>query len=133
MELNSSVVACQTFPPCPVIAAFPPGCQSSTLVASYTFPSTTIQQSLSLLCFSISSLVNCFSGAPAACLASSIFSDSDNFIQPPSPVPGSVGCLNRIDAMPSSFSDTSGLTIYQQLFIIPIVFQDASLGCVFLK
>jgi len=100
----------------------------------HTFPSTKIQQTSSLSCFSSSSLVNCFCGVPADCFTSAIKSSVDGFIHPPSPVSGSVRCLNHIPGTPFSLvSITSGRTTYQYLFIIPIVFQLGRSGWVVLK
>src|SRR3569833_541497 len=137
MLTNSSVVSWCTFPACDKIVAFPPGCQARTLVTSYTLPSTTIQQSYSLLCFSISCRVNSFCGVPASWAASAILFCMLGIIHPPSAVPGSTGCRNRIAGPPPleapSSQTTSIRTVYQQLFIMPMTFQFGSRGCVFLN
>lgn len=72
-----------------------------------------------MLCFSISSRVNCFCGDGASCLMFSMRFSVEGCNQPPVPVPGSHGCRkNRVEHLFSWSSWISGRTLYQQLFIM---------------
>ena len=71
-------------------------------------------------CSSISSLLNYSSGVFPDWLVSAIFCSVHDLSPSPSPVPGSHECMESISFTPSSvILITSGLTVYQQVFIIP--------------
>mmetsp|Transcript_44397 Transcript_44397/g.82922 ORF Transcript_44397/g.82922 Transcript_44397/m.82922 type:complete len:288 (+) Transcript_44397:2779-3642(+) len=153
MASNSSVVS---VPALMVMLSAPPGCSGRYLVASYTFPATTIHTSSSLSCSSTSAILMnrlplastllattafgaffasttsaaAATGTATASSAGGLYSPTKPPIQPPDLNPGSVGCSKCSTLLPSGRLIWLIFTVNCALLPKPKQFQDMWLGCV---